>query len=74
VAAKWGLTKESHSFKLPLKPGDAEKIMALPIPATPNPAVVSFYAKLCGELMLVDINTMPTITLPIHLHTFLLAL
>jgi hypothetical protein len=67
VGSKWGLSAHSHGVKLPLKPGDAEKIMALPIPSIPNQAVVSSYAKLCGELMFVGINTMPTIIYSIHL-------
>ena len=41
VGAKWGLSENSHGVKLPLKPGDAERIMSLPIPSTPNQAVVS---------------------------------
>ena len=69
VGSKWGLSANSHGVKLPLKPGDAEKIMSLPIPSIPNQAVVSSYAKLCGELMFVGLNTMPTIIYSIHLLT-----
>ena len=33
VGSKWGLSEDSNGVKLPLKPGDADKIMSLPIPS-----------------------------------------
>jgi len=57
---------ECNPNKVPLKTSVNLDEIAVRLPSTPHPEVVSLYAQLIGELMFIAINTQPLIAQPVN--------
>jgi len=66
LADEYGLVG-CNPCRLPLKPG--VDLAAIPIPDKPDTYIVKAYAKLCGQLLYVAINTMVHIIYALHALT-----
>ena len=51
---------------MPLKTSVNLNEIAIRLPRTPHPEIVSLYAQLIGELMFIAINTQPLIAQPVN--------